>query len=94
MADMLYIKFLNRLYRHCIDANGCVDIQQLVTDMLPYDLCFAFIQCAEQDTICTISVMYDNILIYLTPEIYRMNQKEYNRFLRTKYLTKRKTNGD
>lgn len=88
MADMLYISFLNRLFKHCKKRNGRIDIRHLVTDRLSYDTCFTFMLWAEQDDICTISVMFDYIIIYLTPEVFMMSRTDYYKLLGNKFNIK------
>lgn len=88
MADMLYMSFLNRLYKHCKKRNGRIDIRYLVTDRLSYDTCFTFMLWAEQDNICTISVMFDCTIIYLSPEVLMMSGTDYEELLNKKFNIK------
>lgn len=91
MADMSYISFLKRLYKLCKQSpKGRIDIRKIVTDRMSYDRCFTYMLWAEQDNICTISVMYDYTIIKLSPEILRMSSKDYQEFLTNKFQNDRR----
>lgn len=89
MADMLYISFLKRLYKLCKQSpKGRIDIRKIVTDRMSYDRCFTFMLWAEQDNICTISVMFDYTYIYLTQEVFMMSSTDYQELLIKKFNIK------
>lgn len=64
---------------------GKADIRELVTEKVSYDACYSFMQWANQDDICSISVIYDSIKIYLNPEVYKMSRNEYYKLLGKKF---------
>lgn len=82
MADTLYIKFLYRLYNHCMKNNGKTDIRAMVTERLSYDACYSFMIWAEQDGICSVSFMYDSIIIYLRPDVFKLNRTDYQTIIK------------
>lgn len=85
MTNNLYLVFLTRLYKHCQKGMGRTDIRTMVSDRLSYDACYSFMQWAEQDKICSLSVQYDCIIIWIDPEICKMKEPDFLQMLKRKF---------
>lgn len=68
--------------------NGKTDIRAMVTERLSYDACYSFMIWAEQDGICSVSFMYGSIIIYLHPDVFKLNQTDYHKLLSRKFKIK------